>query len=448
MRKRLVISLIVLALAGGAAAYVLTRKDPHASKGKVVLSDAKAPLAKLEPAKLDELEIIAPPEGAPAGAPVHVKLKRKDPTSWQVVEPFSDTASPDAMQLALEGLGGLTWRRPVADSVEAMASLGCDDLKGVHIVARGGGAVLGDLYICGELDRARLAASSQVWETAGLERWRLAKASAKEWRHLLVAEVPTEEIATLTLHNPGGALTVARRPPPDGGSGDRWHVVAADPALAAVDQGLLEGLAARLARLTATDVAEGVTDADTGLAAETAWLEVKTTGGGGIKLVLGKDAAEQTVYLRKVGSDRIYRVAKDVASELARAPRELMSRRVGAAGLTAFTIDAAGERWSVRKSGAAWQAAGQQADASKLADLASKLESLTAVGIASPAPDAKTFGKPAATITLTGADGLHTLRIGAVKDSSRYLARDDGTVFLIDTQAADPLTKAPSTYLH
>ncbi|MCC6999349.1 MAG: DUF4340 domain-containing protein [Deltaproteobacteria bacterium] len=457
--KRLLISLSLLAVVGATAFFYLRRKDPHAARTKVITS-SKAPLAKLAPKDLDELEVTAPPEGAAAGSPVHVKVQRNDATSWKVVEPFADVASPDAMQQALEGLEFVQWKAEVADSVEAMGKLGCNDEKGVHVVARAKGQVLADLYVCGELDRARLASSSQIWEVSGLDRWRFAKASAKDWRHLVVVELPTQEIGRLRLTGAGGALDVSRPPPDDGGVPGQWKVEAAQPALASmgVDQDQLAQLASRLARLTALDVADGVSDADAGLAPPRATFEALTWGGGkGVKLLIGKAAGEGPeagVYAKKDGDARLYRLPRDAADDLARSPIELQSRQLGPGASTAVRVDvqAGGETVSATRkdTGAPWVTSAK-VDVGRLGGLVGQLEVLRASALATPQPTRKDAGleRPAASVTLTDAKGARTiLRIGSAKDGSRYAARDGNpSIFLVDGATVEPLTRKPSESL-
>lgn len=455
--KRLLISLSLLAVVGATAFFYLRRKDPHAARSKVITS-SKAPLAKLAPKELDELEVTAPPEGAPAGAAVHVKVQRADATSWKVVEPFADVASPDAMQQALEGLEFVQWKALVADSVEAMGKLGCNDEKGVHVIARAKGQVVADLYVCGELDRARLASSSQIWEVAGLDRWRFAKAAAKDWRHLVVVELPTQEVGRLRLTGTAGALDVSRPPPDDGGVPGQWKVEAAQPALASVDQEQLAQLVSRLARLTALDVADGVTDADAGLAPPRATFEALTWGGGkGVKLLIGKaagEAPEAGVYVKKDGDARLYRLPKDAADDLARSPIELQSRVLGPGASTAVRVDlqASGESVSAtRKDTSAPWVTSAKVDVGRLGGLVGQLEVVRASAIATPQPTRKDAGleRPTASVTLTDGKGAKTtLRIGSARDSSRYVVRDGNpTIFLVDAATVEPLTRKPSESL-
>ncbi len=458
--KRLLISLSLLAVVGATAFIYLRRKDPHAARSKVITS-SKAPLAKLAPKELDELEVTAAPEGAPGGpavAPVHVKVQRADATSWKVVEPFADVASPDAMQQALEGLEFVQWKAQVADSVEAMGKLGCNDEKGVHVVARAKGQVVADLYVCGELDRARLASSSQIWEVSGLDRWRFAKAAAKDWRHLVVVELPAQEVGRLRLTGAGGALDVSRPPPDDGGVPGQWKIEAAQPALASVDQDQLGQLVSRLGRLSALDVADGVSDADAGLAPPRATLEALTWGGGkGVKLLLGKPAGEAPdagVYVKKDGDARLYRLPKDAADDLGRSALELQSRVLGPGAGTAVRVDlqAGGEAVSAtRKDASAPWVSSAKLDVGRLGGQVGQLEVLRASAIATPQPTRKDAGleKPTASVTLTDAKGgKTTLRIGSVKDGSRYIARDGNpTIFLVDGATVEPLTRKPSESL-
>jgi Domain of unknown function (DUF4340) len=466
MNKRLVISLVLLAGAGAGAAVVLTRKDPHAARSSVISTD-KPPLAKIDPAKLDQLEITAAPEGAPPGPPVHVELKRKDPSSWSVAVPFGDTASPDAIQQVMEGLQLMVWKRQVADSMDAVGKLGCSSDKGIHVIARAGGAVVADLFICAELERARLASDSKIWEVEGLDRWRFAKAAARDWRYLLMLELPADQIATVGLHSAGGDMVVARRPPPPPGSdagpvapGDLWQVESSSttPPLLAIDQSVFEGLVGRLARLTAIDVIEGVSDADAGLAPPAAWIEVKNVGGGSVKLLVGKPAPAgapgqpEAVYVRKDGDTRLYTLAKDAAGDLGRSPLELQSRALAgfAPGtLTALKVTAGGVDAGFSKSDKGWT--GGAFDMTKVASLAGQLEGLTASGIASPQPSLKDAGltAPAAVIVLGDATKRRvTLRVGAQKDASRYVVRDgNATVFLVDAASLASALK-PAEALH
>jgi len=96
------------------------------------------------------------------------------------------------------------WKALVADSSEAVKTLGCNDDRGVRIIAKGGGKVIADLYLCGELNRARSASESRIWEVAELDRWRFAKPAARDWRNLTVLEVPTAEIAEISMKQAAG----------------------------------------------------------------------------------------------------------------------------------------------------------------------------------------------------------------------------------------------------
>jgi hypothetical protein len=447
---------LVLLLAGGVVAFFMVRKKDRHEVAPTTRTTEKAPFGAIKAADLDALEITAAPE-APGGTPVKVQLEKpKGASSWNVVTPFADKANVDSMRDALDGLDKVSWVEPVADSKEAVDKLGCDDAKGAHVVAKSAGKVLADVYVCREGGRARSAARSQIWEVKGLDRWRYAKADVRAWRDLTILEVPTAEVAEVAIEKDGQKVRIQKEPPPkvDGGPvGDKWALVEGPAGMDALDEPTVQTLVSHLARMSGDNVVT-VSDAEAGLDKPSGSLEVKTQGGGTVKLAFGKALASGNVYARREGDARIFEVLKATANETLPAPRQLENRAIAglvSADVSGLTVEAQGEKVVLVKDGT-WKAtspASFKADTGKVQGLAGQLATMRAAEIADATPKEAGLDKPAATVTLTTKAGKSvTLKLGSAKASSRYISRQ-GTpwIYLLDINQVSALLKKPSDAL-
>src|SRR5712691_4998587 len=112
MKTQTYLALGALVVAGGATAYKLLHKDPHAATGAA----KDSPLPALKKTAIDEIAIVE--KGKP-----EIDLK-KDGAEWKLVKPVSDRADQAAVDAALDALEKLKLKDVIAEHVESYDKVG------------------------------------------------------------------------------------------------------------------------------------------------------------------------------------------------------------------------------------------------------------------------------------------------------------------------------------
>jgi len=171
MNRKTLTALAAFAVLGVIAFFALRQPE----KGERA-SDRPRPIAKIDPAALDTLEITKP--GAPTTTLVReggggAKDAGKDTAKYKISAPVAAGADESNARVAFEAIEKLDLTDLVSDQKTKQAEFEVDDAKAVHVVAKSakqGGKVLADLFFgkaAGAGTAVRPAGKDEIWLAAG-----------------------------------------------------------------------------------------------------------------------------------------------------------------------------------------------------------------------------------------------------------------------------------------
>ena len=249
----------------------------------------------------------------------HKALLTKDGAGWTVSDPTSPdkklAAEKSSVDAALDALAELEAGAFVTGRQEKHADLEIDDDKGVRVkiesekgpsldVIFGRGAKGGGNYL-------RLAGSDEVY--VGKGRFAsLVKKDVNAWRKRKLLDVEADALSRVVVEPAGkAAYTLEATLEGEGDAKKKtWRFVDGIelPEGFRVDATALGRIASSLAGLRATDFAEGVSDADTGLA-EGSKLTATSKDGKSWTIRFGKEDDKKRVYARVEGDEQLYLIS-------------------------------------------------------------------------------------------------------------------------------------------
>lgn len=240
------------------------------------------------------------------------------------------------------------------------------------------------------------------------------------------------EIAALTITHAGETTRLRQ-------TDDGW---AGEGTPASIDQATAEQVAAAVVRLSASDfqMAPGEPPVQPLVA-----LEVATADGEAYELTLTRAEGEQAL-VRVAGRELAYLLGVAQVRPLLVTPRDFRSRdllRFDAADVRRVAIEHEGERVVLVRADDDWQAeapAGAGVDVGAVAMLLNDLSALRAAAVVDEGHLVQ-YGleNPLVTVTLTGEELRHVVRLGLVDNVGYVKVDDDPFVYRLDTTVRDVL---------
>lgn len=436
LQKKTLVAIGFLAAVGAAAAYKLTRPDPHMRNAG---SRPNPGVPSLKAEEIDELEI------SEAEKPV-VQLK-KEGGEWKILAPVLDRADQKAVEAAVATLVKAKFKDVVAESATSYDKLQVKDDQVLRVVPKKGGSAQTTLLV-GKTGRVRVGTDPRVWEVADLTRYALSR-EAKMWRDREILRLDKESLARLEVEANGqkvavrreappeppeeadtepGAATPAKPKPPAGP--DKWTIVEGQAAVGGLlDESVPLSLYSTLSHLDAADFADDAQAGVTGLDAPRAHLVLVMKDGSKKELLVGKEDG-QDVYVKRPDSPRIWKIRKATADTLTKAPaqwRDKTLAKIETKDIAKLVLDKSGEKLALERTGdTTWKGATGSAtdlDSTKVQSLAAGLARLTALAVVEhPDPKATGFAKPTGQLIVTKKDGTTwTMTVGAEVEKNYYV---------------------------
>ena len=278
-------------------------------------ADTTVSLPSVDPEQVDTLEVAAPDK-------TPVTLVKSD-AGWALSEPVAAEASERALETALDKLSDLDVTGVAATQVKNHERLEVSEGKAIHVVAKQGDVVQADLWIGvyrSGSTMVREAGKDEVAAVRGSIRYAFDK-EVKDWRNRTVTDIPSDNVARLTLETKAGTVVLERK-------GDTFEQAAGQPPIERFDEAKAKSVVSSVARLTAVDFAGPEIDpAAVGtVEGRLSRVTLELSGDAGasqVVLKLGEKKGNH-YYLQREGNDVIYRVARFVGDRLSKGPEEFV----------------------------------------------------------------------------------------------------------------------------
>lgn len=282
----------------------------------------RSPFPKVKVEDVDGLEIRRPDDAA-------ATVMRKQGDAWRVVAPVEAKADARTVQTALEKLRDLEIADVASESAGSHATLEVDDGHAVHVIARKGTKVLLDFWIGAfksNFTMIRRPDDRNVYRAAGSIRFSFDKA-LKDWRDRIVFDLDAEKFARVEFHSANGDFRFNR------GEGT-WTVDG--PEIPEFDFHKVSSIVTTLAKLRATDFADGVTAERAGLVQPASTVRFRMQDEqSDIVLRIGNSVTQGTqelFYAQREGSDLVFLISKYLANRLRPDAAKLKGRPRGDGG--------------------------------------------------------------------------------------------------------------------
>jgi biopolymer transport protein ExbD len=407
------------------------------------VGDRPRPIAAMKAADVDELEVTQ--------NQVTVKLK-KTGESWAVTAPVSYPADQASVKSAVEKLESLAFDGVVTDRADKHVDYEVTDDKGVHVVARKGGAVLADFLlgkVASGVTMLRVTGKNDVWRAVGSLKYVFGK-EPKSWRDHEVISFKKDEVEKVELRTPAGKI-VCKRDAGEAGKPDKWSVAEAPPSLTIekLDDSIPAGIMSTLMTLRAYDFADGVKPEESGLDNPQATAVVHLKGGAQKTAIVGKAKGDQ-FYVKTPEREQVYLISKYSVERLTKRPIDFRDKTLvdlKPEQITGLVIDVGGTKTELARSGEEWKPvvpADLLVDSSKVKSLLAGFTALRGTSFADDAQKAS-LAKPAGTVTLKLKDkGTVTLKFGPLKDQD-YPVQKVGSpeVVILKKYTAERFLKKP-----
>lgn len=282
-----------------------------------------SPFGKVKLEDIDGLEIRRPADPT-------ATVMKKQGTDWRVVEPLESRADARTIQTALEKLRDLEVVDIASESKDSHHNLEVDDAHAVHVIARKGSAVLLDFWIGAfksNFTMIRRPDDDRVYRASGSLKFNFDKA-LKDWRDRVIFDLDAEKFARVEFHSKNGNFMFNR------GEGS-WTVDG--PEIPEFDFHKVSSIVTTLAKLRATDFADRVPRAQTGLdgdAVDTVRFRMKDDQTQYV-LRIGNSVTQGTqeqFYAQREGTDAVFLISKYLANRLRPDAAKLKGRPRGDGG--------------------------------------------------------------------------------------------------------------------
>lgn len=184
------------------------------------------------------------------------------------------------------------------------------------------------------------------------------------------------------------------------------------------------------------------------------WLRIRGGGKPLLQLIVGARGSEyQSAYLRRPGDTHVYLWRGRLAALLDRAADDWRDKRIAALqpdSITALDVARGGDRYTLKRAGAAWLVNGRAADSAAVARYLERLRTVTAVGFAAaPQADSTRARRPTRRLTVRGPGGVVLLALAFDSTAGGVLVRhlagvggEGATVYRMNPWDVDGVTPA------
>jgi hypothetical protein len=435
-KTTIMLGLFVLLLAGVIGAKVALRPAGD-RKG-----DKPRPIAALKAADIDELQVTM--------AKQTTTLKKTGET-WAVTAPVSYPADASAVKTVLEKIEALTFDGTVTDRADKHIDFEVVEDKGVHVVAKKGGAVLADFLIgkiAGGMTMFRVNGKNDVWRAVGSLRFVFGK-ETKNWRDHEVITFKRDEVEKVELETAAGKV-VCKRDAGESGKPDKWTILESPVKIEKPDDSVPAGVMSTMMSLRAFDFADGVKPEESGLDKPAATATAYLKGGAVKKVLVGKQKGDQ-FYVKVPDREQVFLISKYSIERLTKKPVDFRDKLIVDAKpdqIASLHIEFGDKKLDLQRAGDEWKAttpADLALDSNKVKTVVSGFSNLKAYAFADEAFAKEGMAKPAGSVTVKLKDkSSFTLRFGALKDQD-YPVQKVGApeVYVLKKFAAERILKKP-----
>jgi hypothetical protein len=435
-KTTVMLGLFVLLLAGVIGAKLALR--PPGDR----VGERPRAIPVLKSSEIDELEISFNGKTT--------KLK-KTGTTWALTAPVSYPADEASVKTALEKLASLAFEGTATSRVEKHDEYEVVDAKGVHVIARKGGAVVADFLlgkVAGGVTMFRVNGKNDVWRVSGSLRFVFAK-EPKNWRDHEVITFKRDDVEKVELDTATGKV-VCQRQPAAAGKSDTWKVLESPVKIEKLDDSVPAGIMSTMMSLRAYDFADGVKPEESGLDHPVVTAVVSLKGGAVKKLLVGKQKGTQ-YYVKLPDRDQVYLISKYSIDRLAKKPIDFRDKTicdVKPEQIASLTITTDGKKLVLERHGESWKAvtpADLTVDPYKIKTLVGGLTNLKGYSFADEAFAKAGLAKPSGTVLVKLTDkSSFALKFGERKDQD-YPVQKLGhpEVWVLKKYAAERLLKKP-----
>jgi hypothetical protein len=392
-------------------------------------SDRPRPIAKVDPAALDTLEITR------VGAKVTLK---REGDKYKVTAPLAAAADEANAKAAFEAAQKLDLSGLVTEQPAKHAEFQVDETNAVHVIAKSekqGGKVLADILIGksqGSGTMVRPAGKNEVWQASGAIRYTFDKSLA-DWRDRSVTTFTAGDAEKIDIKaKDGSKIALTKKPKEGGATEDKWEVADSSVKIDKLDTTVAGVLVSTLSSFKTNDFADGVKLADVGLEPPALTVTVSLKGGKTSTVLVGNKKGDDDYYAKVPESPQVFLVKKFNIERINKRPIEFRDKTlcdIATADVGEIAVSNGDKSFTLAKSGADWKAskpAKLEIEQSKVTPMAGGLKEWKATSFADdPDPKAAGLAKPKVIAAKAAKGGAAcTVKIGdETKDKQSYYAQ-------------------------
>lgn len=467
MNRKTLTALLAFAVLGVVAIVALRQPE----KGERP-SDRPRPIAKIDGADLDTLEISKPggqavtlsrePSAQAPAAKDGAKPQAKDDKAWKykLAAPVAASADESNAKVAFDAVEKLDLTDLVSDQKTKQAEFEVDDAKAIHVVAKSakqggqGGKVLADLYFgkaAGAGTAVRPGGKDEIWLASGSLRYMFDK-SAADWRDRTVSAFTAGDAEKIDVKAKDGAKITLTKKAKDAATvgEDKWEIGESSVKIDKLDNGIPNGIVSALASFKTNEFADAAKPEETGLDAPALTVNVALKGGKSVSVLVGNKKGDEDYYVKTADAPTVYLVKRYNLERVNKRPVEFRDKTLcdlAESDLGELAVTNAEKSFTLTKSGGAWKAskpAKLDLEASKVTTMAGALKDWKATAFAEDGVDAKAAGlagKPKIVTAKAAKGGAScTVKVGGeASDKQSYYAQTakSADIYVLPKWSAD-----------
>jgi hypothetical protein len=440
MNRKTLISLAAFVVLGLGAFFALRRPEVGERTG-----DKPRPVAKIAAGDVDTLTVTRN---------LASTVIKKDGGKYKVTSPVAYAADETFAKNAFEAIEKLEFGSLVTEQKAKQAEFEVEDAKGVRVVAKGAnGTVLADLLVGksqGTGTMVRPSGKDEIWEANGSIRYTFDKAPA-DWRDKSITTFTLGDAEKVDIKAKDGSTIALKK------NGEKWEVANSSVKIDKLDDTIAGGIVSALSTFKASDFADGLKSADTGLEPPSLTLTVGLKGGKSATVLVGGKKGDDDFYVKTSDAPQIFVVKKYNIERVNKRPVEFRDKtlcNVADADLGDISVASSEKErsYAFSKSGSDWKAskpAKLELDSSKVTPIAGAFKEWKASSFAEDTTPATTgLDKPKAVISVKSkkaADSC-TIKVGnETKDKQSYYVQSAkaGDIMLVQKWSADRILVKP-----
>jgi hypothetical protein len=443
MNRKTLAALAAFAVLGLIAFFKL--RQPEVGERE---SDRPRPIAKVDPAALDTIEITR------TGVTTTIV---RDGTKYKITAPVAYAADDTNAKAAFDAIEKLNLSGLVTEQKSKQGEFQVDDANAVHVVAKAGkqaGKVLVDMFVgkaSGSGTMVRPAGKDDVWQASGSIRYTFDKSPA-DWRDRSVTTYAAADAEKLDVKaKDGSKITLTKKGKE--GSEDKWEVADSSLKIDKLDNTAANVLVSSLASFKTNEFADGVKLPDVGLEPPAITITVSLKGGKTSTLLVGGKKGDDDFYAKTAESPQVFLVKKYNIERVAKRPIEFRDKTlcdIATADLGELSVSNGDKSFALTKSGSDWKASKPKMDleASKVTPMAGGLKEWKANSFAEETdPKAVGLVKPKLISAKAAKGGAAcTIKVGdETKDKQSYYAQTgkSADIYLVPKWAVDRFLVKP-----